>query len=43
VADLVDGLRDYLDLYNNRRPHHTLNGRTPAEVYNEMLVFREAA
>ncbi len=43
VAELIEGLRDYFDFYNNSRPHHTLNGRTPAEVYKEMLVFREAA
>ena len=43
VADLVDGLRDYFDFYNNSRPHHTLKGRTPAEVYYQRFVFKEAA
>ena len=33
VPDLIDGLRSYFDLYNNRRPHQGLCGNTPAEVY----------
>lgn len=43
VAELVEGLRNYFDFYNNSRPHHTLNGRTPAEVYHPRPVLREAA
>jgi len=27
------GLSDYLDFYNNRRPHQSLNYRTPAQLY----------
>jgi putative transposase len=43
VEALVAGLRDYFEFYNNRRPHHTLNGRTPAEVYHQTRVLRKAA
>jgi putative transposase len=43
VADLIDGVRDYFDFYNNSRPHHTLKGMTPAEVYDQSFVFKEAA
>jgi len=43
VAELVEGLRNYFDFYNNSRPHHTLNGRTPAEVYHQRPVLRKAA
>jgi putative transposase len=43
VADLVEGLRAYFDFYNNSRPHHTLKGMTPAEVYDQSFVFKEAA
>lgn len=43
VEALVAGLRDYFDFYNNRRPHHTLSGRTPAEVYRQMSVLGKAA
>lgn len=43
VADLVEGLRVYFDFYNNSRPHHTLKGMTPAEVYYQSFVFKEAA
>ena len=31
----VDGLGRYFDFYNNRRPHQSLDYRTPAEVYFE--------
>ena len=30
-----EGLRRYLEFYNNRRPHQALGYRTPAEVYLE--------
>lgn len=28
-----EGLRNYFNFYNHRRPHQSLEGRTPAEVY----------
>jgi putative transposase len=34
VEELLDGLREYFDWYNNSRPHQSLGGRTPAEVYH---------
>lgn len=32
------GLTDYLDKYNNRRPHQSLNDLTPAEVYFNKII-----
>ena len=34
--DLIGSLRAYFDYYNNRRPHASLEYRTPAEVYEAM-------
>jgi putative transposase len=31
--DLISALERYFDYYNNRRPHQSLDYRTPAEVY----------
>ncbi len=33
TEELLAGLRDYFDYYNNERPHSSLDDRTPAEVY----------
>ncbi|QWR78691.1 transposase [Candidatus Magnetomonas plexicatena] len=33
VDELIKALRSYFDFYNNERPHSTLRGKTPAEVY----------
>lgn len=33
VAELVNSLKDYFKFYNNQRPHTSLNGNTPGEVY----------
>jgi putative transposase len=33
VPQLQAGLRDYFPFYNDRRPHQSLDYRTPAEVY----------
>jgi len=35
VRDVIDGLGDYFDFYNNRRLHQSLGYRIPAEVYFE--------
>jgi len=31
--ELIRSLREYLDYYNHRRPHRSLDRRTPADVY----------
>ena len=33
-SDLIAGVRDYFMFYNTSRPHASLEGRTPAEVYS---------
>ena len=33
VTELVRSLSDYFRFYNDQRPHQSLAGRTPAEVY----------
>ena len=33
--DLIRSLRTYFDYYNHRRPHMSLDYRTPAEVYEQ--------
>jgi len=43
VPELIAGLRSYFDFYNNERPHQTLSGRTPAEVYFGVSQERKAA
>ena len=34
VEELIAGLREYFEYYNNERSHQSFGGRTPAEVYN---------
>ena len=33
VSELVQALKRYFEFYNNERPHQSLHGQTPAEVY----------
>lgn len=33
VQEAKDGIKIYFDYYNNERPHHSLDMKTPAEVY----------
>jgi putative transposase len=33
VEELVTALREYFKFYNDARPHQSLEGRTPAEIY----------
>ncbi len=37
VQEARDSLRNYFDFYNNRRPHQSLNYKTPAEIYFNLL------
>ncbi len=32
IQELIKGLREYFEFYNNKRPRQTFGGRTPAEV-----------
>lgn len=43
VEELIKSLKVYFDFYNNERPHASLEGRTPAEVYWECANFQLAA
>lgn len=38
VGELIAGLREYFEYYNNERSHQSFDGRTPAEVYNGILL-----
>ena len=33
LEELVNGMRNYFDFYNNERPHQSFGGSTPSEVY----------
>src|SRR4029453_5103478 len=43
VSDAKAGLGRYIDFYNRRRPHRTLDGLTPDAVYFESLPVLLAA
>ncbi|MBF0459457.1 MAG: transposase [Nitrospirae bacterium] len=43
VKELIDALRSYFEFYNTERPHASLGGRTPAEIYNKIAVLRKTA
>jgi putative transposase len=46
VSDARDGIGRYLDLYNRRRPHSSLDGMTPDRAYfgpHCILPIRSAA
>ena len=38
VQEAKDGIKVYFDYYNNERPHHSLDMKTPAEVYFSGLL-----
>jgi len=43
VKELVAALKRYFDFYNFERPHQTLDGKTPAEVYWRKSAALQAA
>jgi putative transposase len=43
VADARQSIGCYLDFYNTKRPHQSLDGGTPAQAYFTKLPLREAA
>jgi putative transposase len=43
VEDLIAGLREYFDYYNNSRSHQSLNDKTPAEIYWGLESLGKAA
>jgi len=43
VSAVRTGLNRYFNFYNGRRPHSSLDGRTPDQVYYNMLSHTEAA
>ena len=43
VADARQSIGRYLDFYNTRRPHQSLDGVTPDQAYFTKLPLREAA
>lgn len=43
MAELKAGLKAYFEFYNHRRPHSSLDGMTPAEVYFQGRGATEAA
>ena len=43
VPELLSGLKDYFKFYNFERPHQSLVGKTPAEIYWGREVAKKAA
>jgi len=43
VSAVRTGLNKYFDFYNSRRPHSSLDGRTPDQVYYDALPRTQAA
>jgi len=43
VKELHDGIKEYIDFYNNQRPHQSLDYRTPSEVYHEGVAQQKRA
>jgi putative transposase len=43
VKELIESLKRYFEFYNFERPHQTLDGKTPAEVYWHKAAALQAA
>ena len=43
VAEVRQGLQRYFTFYNERRPHSSLDGKTPDSVYFDTLLIQQAA
>jgi putative transposase len=43
VPELLSGLKEYFEFYNFERPHQSLVGKTPAEIYLERDVVKKVA
>ena len=43
VAEARQGLQRYFKFYNERRPHSSLDGKTPDSVYFDTLLIQQAA
>ena len=43
VPELLSGLKDYFEFYNFERPHQSLVGKTPAEIYWGREVAKKVA
>ena len=43
MKQLKAGLKEYFEFYNHKRPHSSLDGSTPAEVYFAAEKDKEAA
>jgi len=43
MQELLDGLRQYFEYYNNDRGHQSLGDKTPAEVYFGGAALKHAA
>ena len=43
VPELVSGLKEYFEFYNFERPHQSLAGKKPAEIYWGKEVVKKAS
>ena len=41
--EVLSGLKEYFEFYNFERPHQSLVGKTPAEIYLGREVARKVA
>lgn len=40
VANAINGIGSYIKKYNERRPHSSIEGKTPEQVYDESILFQ---